>query len=252
MLPRLFIPLLMNYNMWRGILVDLFMDTVDITNQVALIRLAFSFLAGGLVGFERSYRRQNAGLRTHILICIGSTLLMLLSMWVTERIAGVKSGDPGRIAAQVVSGIGFLGAGSIIRLGNTMKGLTTAASIWFVAALGLAIGAGMYIPSLFALAIVLFSLVVLDPIERYFFPSERFKHLIIAYSGDSDLPEKARRIIEMAGIPVQSVDAEKNMKKNVSVVRFLVRVTTETDTTDLYRMLKDLGGVEKVELKEKF
>lgn len=228
------------------------MKTAEITNQVAFIRLAFSFLAGGLIGFERSHRRQNAGLRTHILICVGSALLMLLSVLVTERFTGAKTGDPGRIAAQVVSGIGFLGAGSIIRLGNTMKGLTTAASIWFVAALGLTIGAGMYFPALFALGLILFSLVVLDPIEQHFFPSERFKHLVITYTGDSDFPDKARKIIEMAGIPVQSVDAEKNLKKKTSIVRYLVRVSTDTDTGDLYRLLKELGGVEKVELKEKF
>lgn len=228
------------------------MDTVEITNQIAFIRLFFSFLAGALIGFERSHRRQNAGLRTHILICVGSTLLMLLSMWVTERVDGIKYGDPGRIAAQVVSGIGFLGAGSIIRLGNTMKGLTTAASIWFIAALGLTIGAGMYLPALFALVIILFSLIVLDPIEQHFFPSERFKHLIIAYSGEFDFPDKARHVIEMAGIPVQSVDVEKDLKKNISIVRYLVRVSSETDTGDLYSMLKDLGGIEKMELKEKF
>lgn len=232
--------------------MDMFFGTTSITNSVALVRLLLSFLMGGVIGFERAHRRQNAGLRTHILICLGSTLLMMLSIWVPEEFLGAKNGDPGRIAAQVVSGIGFLGAGSIIRLGNTVKGLTTAASLWFVAALGLGIGAGMYIPCLFALGISLFALVVLEPIERFLFPAERFKHLVITYSGSSDFPERARKIIEEYGIPVQSVDVEKNLKKGGSHVRFLVRVPVETDTGDLYKSIKEVGGVEKVELREKF
>ncbi len=232
--------------------MDLFFNTASITNQVALVRLLISFLIGGVIGFERSSRRQSAGLRTHILICLGSTLLMLLSIWVPDEFMGEKNGDPGRIAAQVVSGIGFLGAGSIIRLGNTIKGLTTAASLWFVAALGLAIGAGMYMPCLIALGVALVALVVLEPIERHFFPAERIKHLVISYSGSSDFPERARKLVEAYGIPVQSVDVEKNLRKGGAIVRFLVRVPVETDTGDLYKLIKTIGGVEKVDLREKF
>lgn len=216
------------------------------------MRLLLSFLVGGVIGFERASRRQSAGLRTHILICLGSTLLMLLSIWVPDEFMEAKNGDPGRIAAQVVSGIGFLGAGSIIRLGNTIKGLTTAASLWFVAALGLGIGAGMYVPCLVALGISLVALVILEPVERHFFPAERIKHLVITYSGNSEFPERARKIIEEFGIPVQSVDVEKNLKKGEAIVRFLVRIPVETDTGNLYKLIKGVGGVEKVDLREKF
>ncbi len=230
----------------------MFFATATITNEVAFLRLLLSFLAGGIIGFERASRRQSAGLRTHLLICLGSTLLMLLSIWMTDEFLDAKNGDPGRIAAQVVSGIGFLGAGSIIRLGNTVKGLTTAASLWFVAALGLGIGAGMYVPCLAALVIALIALVVLEPVERHFFPAERIKHLVITYSGSSDFPEHCRRIIETFGLPVQSIDVEKNLRKGEAVVRYLVRVPTDTDTGELYKLIKAIGGVERVELKEKF
>ena len=111
-----------------------------------ILRLCLSFIAGAIIGFERSSRRQAAGLRTHILIATGATLLMLLSIYLPQQFSSAhRAGDPGRIAAQVVSGIGFLGAGAIIRLGNNVRGLTTAASLWFVAAVGLAIGGGMFI-----------------------------------------------------------------------------------------------------------
>jgi putative Mg2+ transporter-C (MgtC) family protein len=232
--------------------MELLLNSESISTSVAVLRLGFSFVAGACIGFERSYKREYAGLRTHILICLGSTLLMLLSIWIPEVYLGAKNGDPGRIAAQVVSGIGFLGAGSIIRLGNTIKGLTTAASLWFVAALGLGIGAGLYFPSALALGIALFALIVLDPIERFFFPAERFKHLVIEYSGDSDLPDKAKKVIEDHNIQVTSVDTERNLKKDESVVKFFVRVPNEIDMDDLYQKLKNLGGVERVELREKF
>lgn len=232
--------------------MDLFFGTTSITNSVAVVRLLLSFLVGGVIGFERASKRQSAGLRTHILICLGATLLMLLSIWVPDEFMGAKNGDPGRIAAQVVSGIGFLGAGSIIRLGNTIKGLTTAASLWFVAALGLALGAGMYFPTLIALVVALVALIALDPIERYFFPMERIKHLVITYTGNSEFPERARKIIVDHGIQVQSVDVEKNLKNGKAIVRFLVRVSVETDFGALYKLLKSVGGVEMVDLREKF
>jgi len=222
------------------------------TDAVAALRLALSMVAGGIVGLERARRRQSAGLRTHILICLGATSLMLLSIWLPERYAGLRTGDPGRIAAQVVSGIGFLGAGSIIRLGNTIKGLTTAASLWFIAAVGLLIGAGMYVTAGLALAFSLVALVALEPLERRLFPAERLKHLVIAYTGNADFPENARRVIEEFGLQVQSVDEEKKPKKSESVVRFLVGIPVDTDTADLYRRVKDIGGVARVDIKEKF
>ena len=130
------------------------LTTIHIGPGDAAIRLALAMLAGGLVGLEREIHRQTAGLRTHILISLGSCLLMMLSIWMPQSV-GLDKGDPGRIAAQVVSGIGFLGAGAFIKIGNNVKGLTTAASIWVVAAIGLAIGAGMYGPAAIALGAAL-------------------------------------------------------------------------------------------------
>jgi len=130
-----------------------------------IIRLFLGFLAGAIIGFERSSRRQVAGLRTHILIATGATMLMLLSIYLPQQLSSNGTGDPGRIAAQVVSGIGFLGAGAIIRLGNNVRGLTTAASIWFVAAVGLAIGGGMFIVAASAIVLGLITLMLLHILE---------------------------------------------------------------------------------------
>ena len=137
-----------------------------------VIRLALSFAAGSIIGIERSSRRQVAGLRTHILISLGASCLMMLSIWLPQQIGG---GDPGRIAAQVVAGMGFLGAGAIIKLGNNIRGLTTAASLWVTAAIGLAIGAGMFIAALTVVILALITLIFLHYVERKIFPEDNWK-----------------------------------------------------------------------------
>jgi len=143
-----------------------------ITELDIVIRLCLAFAAGGIIGIERSSRRQVAGLRTHILIAVGAACLMMLSIWIPQQYGG----DPGRIAAQVVSGIGFLGAGAIIRLGNNIKGLTTAASLWLIAAIGMTIGAGMFIAALTAEVLALLALMVLNKFERKLFPDDFIPH----------------------------------------------------------------------------
>jgi len=137
-----------------------------------VIRLCIAFAAGGIIGIERSSRRQVAGLRTHILIAIGSCCLMMLSIWLPQQL---NVGDPGRIAAQVVSGMGFLGAGAIIRLGTNIRGLTTAASLWLTAAVGLTIGAGMFIAALTAVILAIITLILLHRLERKLFPEDNWK-----------------------------------------------------------------------------
>ena len=124
--------------------------------------MVLAILLGGMIGLERELKGRTAGLRTHMLVCVGSTLFTLVSM-------NMSKGDPGRIAAQVVSGIGFLGAGAIIREGMNIRGLTTAASIWTTAAIGLALGAGPKSGELAVIGalIVVFTLWVMDRFEDW-------------------------------------------------------------------------------------
>jgi len=118
-------------------------------------RLALVLLLSGLIGFEREAGGKPAGMRTHMLVGLGSTLFMLISIDAPNFFPGVETVDPGRIAAQVVTGVGFLGAGTIIRAGGSIKGLTTAASIWSVSAIGLAVGAGYYLAAAAATVLAL-------------------------------------------------------------------------------------------------
>ena len=131
-----------------------------------LAKLALSVLLGGAIGLERELSGKPAGLRTNILICLGSALLMDLSINVGAMVGGPRIGDPGRIAAQIVSGIGFLGAGTILQARGAVLGLTTAATIWVVAAIGMIIGAGQYLEATGSALVVLFVLFALQRVER--------------------------------------------------------------------------------------
>lgn len=150
-----------------------------ITQWEILLRLVLAVAAGGLIGLEREIHGRAAGFRTHILVCLGSTLIMLLSIYGFPEVSGPWSRDPARLAAQVVSGIGFLGAGTILREGLSIRGLTTAASLWVVAGIGLAIGSGFYLAAVFTTALAVLTLV--NKLEQFLIPhEERFLRLHIA------------------------------------------------------------------------
>jgi putative Mg2+ transporter-C (MgtC) family protein len=131
-----------------------------------LIRCGAAALCGAMIGFERERKRKPAGFRTNILICVGAAIYMLIGLVLVN--AGGATGDPARIAAQVVTGIGFLGAGSIIQAGAHVTGLTTAATIWVVASIGLVAGAGFPLLAICAAVLVLLTLVALAPLEDRF------------------------------------------------------------------------------------
>ena len=140
-----------------------------ITETVALTRLAVSFLLGGLIGIERYVHKHPAGVRTFMLICLGSTLATLASIWICQTNLNLINGDPGRIAAQVLTGIGFIGAGLILKNNNDISGLTTAAGIFVTAAIGIAVGVGMLLTATVVtvvVVVILFSSFLFHNSER--------------------------------------------------------------------------------------
>lgn len=140
-----------------------------LTDSQIILRLILSVLLSGLIGFERQLHRRTAGLRTHILVSLGSCLIMLTSMYVFDIYKDKVLLDPGRIAAGVITGIGFLGAGTIIREREGVRGLTTAASLWVVAGIGLSIGIGFYIAGIFTTVLALITLFFLRHMEGVIF-----------------------------------------------------------------------------------
>jgi putative Mg2+ transporter-C (MgtC) family protein len=168
--------------------------------------LAAAALLGGIIGLEREFRHKPAGLRTNMLICLGSALFTMLS----NELAASYGGDHTRIAAQIVVGIGFIGAGSILRERGSVTGLTTAATIFVAAAVGMAAGGGLYLTAGFATLLVLLALKVLGAIEAYF---ER-KHLRITYevvgSSTEAVLAEVNRIVEEENVQMADVHAARS------------------------------------------
>ncbi|MEI6631097.1 MAG: MgtC/SapB family protein [bacterium] len=146
-----------------------------LSDKQVILRLVLAVALSGLVGFERQIHRRTAGLRTHILVSLGSCLIMLTSMYVFDIYKNMASTDPGRIAAGVITGIGFLGAGAIMREREGVKGLTTAASLWVVAAIGLAVGCGFYSAAVTTTILTLVVLLFLRYIEAVMMYKEEDK-----------------------------------------------------------------------------
>lgn len=140
------------------------MDLFAVPYGHYVVRLVAAVFVGGLIGIEREYKGKPAGMRTNMLMCLGSAVLMILSIEVARSVGAPA--DPGRIAAQVVTGVGFLGAGTIIRSRVSVAGLTTAATVWFVAALGLVIGAGEFVIAGVATVLMIFTLTALAGVEH--------------------------------------------------------------------------------------
>lgn len=137
-----------------------------VSEMDTFIRLTVAFALGGLIGYERQSQSKAAGLRTHVLVCMGACLVMILSLNIYQSVQGLTNADPARLAAQVVSGVGFLGAGTIMKEGATVTGLTTAASLWVVSGVGLAVGCGYYSGAFYTTFLILLTLALLLRIDK--------------------------------------------------------------------------------------
>ncbi len=162
----------------------------------AVVRLSLSFLLGAVLGLERETHDRPAGLRTFILVSVGSTLVMIVSMTLRDLYPATAGVDPGRIAAQVVTGIGFLGAGTIMREGPFIRGLTTAAGLWVVSAIGLAVGAGFYLVAVATTGLVMIALTLLVRVERYYIGGKGYGRVTVTAA---DEPGQLGRIASALG-----------------------------------------------------
>jgi putative Mg2+ transporter-C (MgtC) family protein len=218
-----------------------------------IIRLAVAAALGSVIGIERQRREWTAGLRTHMLVCVGSALVMLVSAYGFMDVVGKKGYelDPSRVAAQVVSGIGFLGAGTILFLKQeVIRGLTTAAGLWTVAAIGLAVGGGLYIPAVTATALVLIILAAIKPLETRFLGKYK-------YNGIKLIVERKQASL----MTIEDVLTEKKLKYNqINIAPAFeedtdeIKITLQKQTTKnvslmaLVEDLRKIKGVREVEL----
>jgi putative Mg2+ transporter-C (MgtC) family protein len=217
----------------------------DLELWEGLLRLGLAAVLAGAIGVERELREQEAGLRTHMLVCVGATMFMIVGVYAwSDMTLGNQIGvvvDPSRVASYVVSGIGFLGAGAIIKHGINVRGLTTAASLWVVAAIGVAVGVGMYTFAAATTALVIVALWPLSQLKRALEgkADEQRRLAVTLDPHASVVPVLAA--IEENGYALDSVEVgEEEEARRVDVV-----ITTAADTS-LGGLMDDLVGLEGV------
>ncbi len=181
-------------------------------------KLFISAVLGGLIGWERERRGRPAGLRTHLLVCVGVTLIMLVSEHIFVQYQVYKQDsilriDPARIASQVVTGIGFLGAGTIMRYKASVRGLTTAASLWVVAGIGLAIGSGFILPAIFTAFIAIMTLILLPKVESEI-KKDKYITMKMLIAGQEHFLDNIRSVLERYSLKLQTYKFERDFQKN--------------------------------------
>lgn len=195
-------------------------------------KLLVAAVLGGILGWERERRGRPAGLRTHILVCIGVTLMMIVSEYIFEKYKTFAADsiirvDPARIAAQVVTGIGFLGAGTIMRFRTMVRGLTTAASLWTVAGIGLAVGSGCYLPAVLTTVLALIALLLLPLFEREI-KHDKYKTLKLNISGPEFHLTPLFEILKKNSMVLQHYGFERDLVKNEVFYHINVRFKDES------------------------
>lgn len=176
-----------------------------------VIRLSLAFILGGIIGVERELRNQPAGFRTHSILSLGSALYTLVSILAIGY--NPKVADPTRISAQIVSGIGFLCAGAIFRIGVNIKGLTTAASLWTTGGIGLACGAGFIVPAIIVSFLVVFSLTILAKFEKSFLLTKPKKSLYVESLRTPNIFAELERVLNSLGYGMDFVEVERSKEK---------------------------------------
>lgn len=220
-----------------------------ISNSEVILRLLISAILGGVVGIEREANNRPAGLRTHVLVTLGSSLIMLISIYGFPGMgANGHGGEPARLAAQVVSGIGFLGAGTIMRTGTSIKGLTTAASLWVCGGIGLAIGSGYYIGGIVTAVIVLFTLMSLGTMEERFF-KRKYKVLVINCLERAGLVGEIGMVLGGHSITIKDIRILSEEDEDSMVIRVMIKLPSTGSKTAFLTDIDNIQGVESVALE---
>ncbi len=214
----------------------------EVTTASAIFKMCLSLILGSVIGLERKRKGQIAGVRTFALISMGATLAMLISIYVPQVYLGLKNGDPGRIAAQVITGVGFLGAGAIIQMKGSVKGLTTAAGIWMVATLGMAVGVGLYVLSIIATLLILFILVQLEKFEHRIKIGSETRILKVKVVGIVNNIDDYKRVMIIYNIHMSNVHIEYDYSENITRINFAIVAKESTDYPKLLSALKQLNN----------
>ncbi|AFS78569.1 MgtC/SapB transporter family protein [Gottschalkia acidurici 9a] len=214
-----------------------------LSSQQIIIRLLLSVVLSGCIGIEREKLRRPAGIRTHILVCIGSTLVMLTSIHLARIYPNVQVD---RLGAQVISGIGFLGAGTIIMQGNSVQGLTTAAGLWAVACIGLAIGSGFYLGGIAATLMVLITLILFKKIEENIMKKSNNLIISIIVTNKLEQIKNIYKIIEDMKISIKKIEFSEDDSGDLITLDMDLKLPNYGVKDDLINKIVSQDGVMKV------
>src|SRR3569832_11834 len=223
------------------------------SNVEMLLRLLTAAALGSLIGFARERLLWAAGIRTHMLVCVGSCLIMIVSQYGFSSILTEKNVvlDPSRIAAQVVSGIGFLGAGAILARGEIVKGLAPAASIWTVAAVGLAVGGGLYLAASTSTVIILIILAGIKPLEEAYRSRNHSCQLKVEVDHGGLTPEKQKDALGLRTSQIKRFLVENRDQNGTDELSILLSKVSSQDIATYAEKLKELDGVRAVTVERR-
>jgi putative Mg2+ transporter-C (MgtC) family protein len=218
-----------------------------------IFRLFLASFLGGLVGLEREVHGREAGIRTYLLVSLGSALIMIVSEYLVFEYQNKFSSDifrvdPGRIAAQAITGIGFLGAGVIIRYKNSIRGLTTAASMWVVCAVGLAIGSGYYLFGSVVSGIAILSLTALKGIEKKL-RKDWYKEMIIISEDVEGQIDRVQEVIDKYNIKVTNFNIKRDLQKKEMTLNFRLRLRAVQPDRNILKEVFDVPGIKRIDLQ---
>ena len=213
---------------------------LELTPTSAILRIFLSLVLGACVGIERKTKGQMAGLRTFSLISMGACIAMMLSIYVCQETSGLQRADPSRIAAQVISGIGFLGAGTIIQMKGSVRGLTTAAGIWIIATVGMAVGCGLYLVATVATVMVLLVLTLLEHLERRVNVGNEARTIRLKVKGIVSSSQPSRQVLEDYGIHLSKVYVEYDYEQDTTRMNLVILIKEHSDFIDVFDSLHNI------------
>lgn len=212
-----------------------------------IFKLALACILGALIGLERESLNRPAGLRTYTLVCVGSALAMIVSIDIYMQYYQTVNADPGRIAAQVISGIGFLGAGTIMREGASVRGLTTAAGLWVVACIGLAVGAGLYIPAVVTTILILFVLIYFIQFEQFFTGLREYKGLVIVVEDRPGQVGHIGSILGDMGVLIKNIQLNHVENEDNLEVELLIELPSGMKISDVIEELSSMKELKSID-----
>ena len=224
------------------------LNSTEVTIENSAFRLVLSMLLGMMVGMERKRKGQVAGVRTFALISMGACMAMLLSIYVPQEYLGLKNGDPGRIAAQVVTGVGFLGGGAMIHMRGSVRGLTTAAGIWMVATIGMSVGVGMYAVAIIGTTLILLTLISLEIWEHRRRIGQESKVITVKIHQVGVSVDKYRELLSRNYVTLTTFYMECDYDQEITEFNFVVMYRKDVDLQSLFEQLRQIAPTMSIAL----